>query len=119
MTETKSSAAVAAGGAEVGPGAGVLPAQDLARAIEDGWIAAGNFRILPDAIQPASLDLRLGSHAWALRCSFLPDSGSTVESKVKEIAFDKIDLRDGAVLERDPPYLVPFIETLELPPDVR
>jgi dCTP deaminase len=70
-------------------------------------------------VQPASLDLRLGEHAWALRCSFLPDSDSTVEEKIEDIAFERIDLRDGATLERDRPYLVPLIEELRLPEMVR
>ena len=35
------------------------------------------------------------------------------------LAFQKVDLRDGAVLERDRPYLVPLIEELALPEDVR
>jgi dCTP deaminase len=118
MTKTKAaSQSVSSDGAsEV---EGVLPSQAIARAIEEEWISSGEYRIRPEAVQPASLDLRLGTHAWALRCSFLPDSGSTVESKVREIAFDKIDLRDGAVLERDRPYLVPLIEGLSLPQDVR
>jgi len=72
-----------------------------------------------EMIQPASIDLRLGDEAWALRCSFLPDVHSTVEEKVEGLAFQKVDLRDGAVLERDRPYLVPLIERLDLPQDVR
>src|SRR6185369_14170748 len=58
---------------------GVMPSQDLTRAIEAEWITSGDYRIRPEAIQPASIDLRLGDHAWALRCSFLPDIDSTVE----------------------------------------
>jgi dCTP deaminase len=119
MTETKTTVAGETGEGVAGPGAGVLPSQVLIRAIEDNWITSGDYRILPEAIQPASIDLRLGAYAWALRCSFLPDSNSTVESKVREIAFDKIDLRDGTVLERDRPYLVPLIERLALPDDVQ
>jgi dCTP deaminase len=65
------------------------------------------------------MDLRLGDFAWALRCSFLPDRASTVEEKIKEIAFQRIDLRDGATLERDRPYLVPLLEELHLPEDLR
>jgi dCTP deaminase len=98
---------------------GVLPAQRLREAVQDEWIVAGQWRIPPESIQPASVDLRLGEHAWALRCSFLPDSESTVEQKIEDIAFERIDLRDGATLERDRPYLVPLIEELRLPPDVR
>jgi dCTP deaminase len=70
-------------------------------------------------VQPASLDLRLGDFAWALRCSFLPDAASTVEQKVKDVGFQRIDLRDGATLERDRPYLVPLIEELRLPDEYR
>jgi dCTP deaminase len=98
---------------------GVLPAQELRRAIGEEWVRSGPYRIPAESIQPASLDLRLGDHAWALRCSFLPDRESKVEDKIAGIAFQKIDLRDGATLERDRPYLVPLIEELALPPDLR
>ncbi|MEZ5076908.1 MAG: 2'-deoxycytidine 5'-triphosphate deaminase [Solirubrobacterales bacterium] len=100
-------------------GAGVLPSQELNRAIEAEWVSSGDYRIRPEAIQPASIDLRLGDHAWALRCSFLPDVDSTVEEKIEGLAFQRIDLRDGAVLERDRPYLVPLIEELDLPDELR
>src|SRR5436309_3926080 len=98
---------------------GVMAAQQLRDAVSSGWLRAGEWRIPPEAVQPASVDLRLGEHAWALRCSFLPDSESTVEEKVAGLAFERIDLRDGATLERDRPYLVPLIERLSLPPQVR
>ena len=104
------------------PGAavtGVLPSQRIREAVAEEWITSGDYRIHPEAIQPASLDLRLGQEAWALRCSFLPDVNSTVEQKVRDIEFQRIDLRDGATLERDRPYLVPLIEELRLPPGVR
>ena len=98
---------------------GVLPAQRLRQAIGDEWISSETYRIPPASVQPASLDLRLGEHAWALRCSFLPDRESKVEDKIAGIAFQRIDLRDGATLERDRPYLVPLIEELSLPRDIR
>src|SRR5438270_2077995 len=98
---------------------GVLPSQLLREAISSEWLLAGEWRIPPEAVQPASVDLRLGEHAWALRCSFLPDTRSTVEEKVEDLAFERIDLRDGATLERDRPYLVPLIERLRLPGEVR
>jgi dCTP deaminase len=100
-------------------GEGVLPAQHLREAVARGWIEAGERRVLPESVQPASVDLRLGDHAWALRCSFLPDRASTVEQKIEDLAFEAIDLRDGATLERDRPYLVPLIEQLHLPKGVR
>ena len=98
---------------------GVLPSQLLREAISSEWLLAGEWRIPPEAVQPASVDLRLGEHAWALRCSFLPDTRSTVEEKVEDLAFEQIDLRDGVTLERDRPYLVPLIEQLRLPEHVR
>jgi dCTP deaminase len=97
----------------------VLPAQSLREAIAREWIVADPWRIPNESVQPASVDVRLGEHAWALRCSFLPDSDSTVEQKIEDLAFERIDLRDGATLERDRPYLVPLIEELRLPAQVR
>jgi dCTP deaminase len=99
--------------------AGVLPSQRLRDAVFHEWLTGGAWRIPPESIQPASVDLRLGEYAWALRCSFLPDSDSTVEEKIEDIAFQRIDLRDGATLERDRPYLVPLIEGLRLPREIR
>lgn len=107
------------GAAVAGLGARVLPSQEIERAVEQGWISAGRFRIEPESLQPASLDLRLGPSAWPLRCSFLPDSASTVEEKVEDLAFEQIDIRDGATLERDRPYLIPLAEELALPPEIR
>jgi dCTP deaminase len=117
---TRSAAQPEAAGAGDGAAApGVLPSQELERAVAAEWLSSGDYRIRPEAIQPASVDLRLGDFAWALRCSFLPDVASTVEEKIEGLAFQKIDLRDGAVLERDRPYLVPLLEELALPGDVR
>jgi dCTP deaminase len=98
---------------------GVLPSQRLREAISSEWMVAGDWRIPRESVQPASVDLRLGDHALALRCSFLPDSDSTVTEKVADLAFERIDLRDGATLERDRPYLVPLIEQLRLPDEIR
>jgi dCTP deaminase len=98
---------------------GVLPSQRLREAVTRGLITAGDWRVPLESIQPASVDLRLGEFAWSLRCSFLPDSGSTVEEKIEDLKIDTIDLRDGATLERDRPYLVPLIEELRLPQEIR
>jgi dCTP deaminase len=119
MTEPQSAGTPVLGAPQAGATVGVFPSQALSQAIEREWVSSGDYRIRPEAIQPASIDLRLGDFAWALRCSFLPDVDSTVEEKVEDLAFQKVDLRDGAVLERDRPYLVPLIEELALPEDVR
>jgi dCTP deaminase len=119
MSESPAAETDAPGGFATEAAPGVLPSQALGEAIEAEWISSGDYRIRPEAIQPASIDLRLGDFAWALRCSFLPDVDSSVEEKIEGLAFQRIDLRDGAVLERDRPYLVPLIEELALPEDVR
>jgi dCTP deaminase len=98
---------------------GVLPSQELQRAMVDGWITSSLPSWAPTALQPASIDLTLGTKAWQLRCSFLPDSKSTVTEKVADIAFGEIDLTDGVVLERDRPYLIALNESLKLPPGIR
>lgn len=98
---------------------GVIPSQGLLQAVDSGWISSGDYRIRPESIQPASIDLRLADHAWALRCSFLPSAGTPVMDRVNDLALDRLDLRDGATLERDRPYLIPLVEELHLPNHVR
>lgn len=98
---------------------GVLPSQALAKAIDLGIVGAGHYRIPPTSIQPASVDLRLGEVAYRIRCSFLPDR-RPVELKLKEFVVDELDLRrEGAVLETNRPYLIPLIEELQLPPEIK
>lgn len=98
---------------------GVIPSQGLWQAVDEGWVSSGDYRIRPESIQPASIDLRLADHAWALRCSFLPSTGTQVMDRVGDLALDRLDLRDGATLERDRPYLIPLVEDLALPHHVR
>lgn len=119
MTTTTAAGAAVEDVDGAGEPVGVLPSQRLREAIANEWMVAGPWRIPGESVQPASVDLRLGEHAWALRCSFLPDSDSTVEQKIEDLAFERIDLRDGATLERDRPYLVPLIEELRLPGGIR
>ena len=98
---------------------GVLPSQVLERAIDAGFIDGDDYRIPAANIQPASLDLRLGETAYRIRSSFLPDR-RPVEVKLKEFVEDELDIiREGKVLEPNTPYLIPLIERLDLPPDVR
>jgi dCTP deaminase len=68
-----------------------------------------------DQIQPASLDLRLGSVAYRVRASFLPGPGVPVSAKLDQWALHSIDLADGAVLETGCVYVVPLLESLALP----
>jgi dCTP deaminase len=72
----------------------------------------------PDQIQPASLDLRLGSIAYRVRASFLPGPGTTVDQRIAELKLHEFSLVDGAVLETGCVYIVPLLESLALPPDI-
>jgi len=93
---------------------GVLPAQALRRLVAEGAIA-GSPAIEPDQIQPASLDLRLGTEAWRVRASFLPGRGQRVGDRLRDFRMHRMDLGPGAVLEKGCVYLVPLIERLALP----
>ena len=93
---------------------GILPTRWLREAVNDDVIYTERYKIPEANFQPATLDLRLGETAHRLRCSFLPDV-SSVDEKLVDLAMEEIDLRDGAILERNRPYLIPLIEELRLP----
>ncbi|MGH9099907.1 MAG: 2'-deoxycytidine 5'-triphosphate deaminase domain-containing protein, partial [Acidimicrobiales bacterium] len=99
-------------------GHGVLPGQLIEHAITAGYVDAGRFKIPPENVQPASLDLRLGEKAYRIRCSFLPGH-DPVADKLEEYTLDEIDLRHGAMLEVGHPYLVELKERLHLPEGLR
>ena len=93
---------------------GVLPSQILEQMIADGQLSASP-AIIPEQIQPASLDLRLGTVAYRVRASFLAGEGARVEDRLNEFEMHRIDLSDGAVLEKGAVYVVPLMESLDLP----
>jgi dCTP deaminase len=70
--------------------------------------------ITEDQIQPASLDLRLGDIAHRVRASFLAGPEHTVAQKLNDLSLHTLDLRDGAVLEKDCVYIVQLLEHLDL-----
>ena len=93
---------------------GVLPAHGIENMIREKqiWASGG---VLDDQIQPASLDVRLGDTAYRIRASFLPGENGQVMDKLSRLAYHKIDLTQGAVLETGCVYLVPLMEALALP----
>ncbi|WP_428539974.1 2'-deoxycytidine 5'-triphosphate deaminase [Profundibacter sp.] len=99
-------------------GFGVLPDHTLRDMIAAGSITASP-AITPEQIQPASLDLRLGNVAYRVRASFLTGAGATVIDRLQEFEMHRIDLTEGAVLEKGAVYLVPLMESLNLPDDVQ
>jgi dCTP deaminase len=94
--------------------AGILPAQQLRDLVASGSLAADP-PIGEDQIQPASLDLRLGHVVHRVRASFLPGRGATVAERIGDLGMHRMDLTDGAVLERGCVYIVPLMERLALP----
>jgi dCTP deaminase len=99
-------------------GTGVLPSQTIADMVRDGVITASP-AATPDQIQPASLDLRLGDIAYRVRASFLTGGGATVAERLGEFEMHRIDLTQGAVLEKGAVYVVPLMEGLALPEGVQ
>ncbi len=96
---------------------GVIPNQLISAMIEMGEIAAIP-AVIPEQIQPASLDLRLGNVAYRVRASFLAGKGAKVADRLDEFQMHQVDLTKGAVLEKGCVYVVPLMETLALPDDV-
>ncbi len=96
---------------------GVLPAQALRSLIAKGAIAADP-PVRDDQLQPASLDLRLGTVAYRVRASFLAGKGRTVTDRLDEFTMHRVNLTEGAVLEKNCVYLIPLAERLSLPAGV-
>src|SRR5436305_6296760 len=89
----------------------------IAVLVRDGAILRG-YDLVPDQVQPASLDLRLGEVAYRVRASFLPGPDTTVAQRIDELKLHEIALGDGAVLETGCVYIVPLIESLGLPLEI-
>ena len=96
---------------------GVLANQQIETLIADGVIAADQ-PFVDGQVQPASLDLRLGTVAYRVRASFLAGTGQRVEDRLADFEMHRITLDGGAVLEKGCVYLVPLMERLVLPPGI-
>ncbi|MFD1704732.1 2'-deoxycytidine 5'-triphosphate deaminase [Methylopila henanensis] len=99
------------------PCGGILPSQAIERLIADGAIALDR-PAAADQVQPASLDLRLGTKVHRVRASFLPGAGRTVAERLEEFTLHTIDITAGAVLETGCVYIAPLMERLALPAEV-
>lgn len=101
---------------------GILPGQKIHEMLGNGEIKPLLMAIEPDQIQPASIDLRLGGYAYPMDTSFLPGSGTRVLDKMKQLdeRFNdfRIDLSNGAVLEKGRIYVIPLLEAIELRSEV-
>jgi dCTP deaminase len=96
---------------------GILSARLINQLIQEKGIKIDR-PVDDDQVQPASLDLRLGTKAVRVRASFLPGPGRSVAERIEELKLHEIDISAGAVLERGCVYLVPLLESLDLPETV-
>lgn len=94
---------------------GILPVQKL-RLLADAGIIQSNpkYPLQNNQFQPNSIDLRLGEKAYRVRCSFLPED-ETVKEKVDNLKQYEFSIVDGAVLEPNCVYIIPLLESLDLP----
>ncbi len=90
---------------------GVIPNQQIRDMIDAGQIT-GSLPVDPAQIQPASLDMRLGTVAYRVRASFLAGHGARVADRLAEFEMHRVDLTNGAVLEKGCVYVVPLMEEL-------
>ena len=97
---------------------GILPDRDIAGLFRAGALSAAR-PLDDDQIQPASLDLRLGSTAYRVRASFLPGPDHTVSDKLERLKLHEMPLlEEGTVLETGCVYILPLMETVNLPDGV-
>lgn len=94
---------------------GILPVQKLKVLAEAGIISGTDeYPVKEDQFQPNSIDLRLGKMAYRVRSSFLPEN-ETVREKIEKLYQYSFSIEDGAVLEPNCVYIIPLIESLNLP----
>jgi len=100
---------------------GILPSQKIQEMLNSNEIKTV-MNLDHDQVQPASIDLRLGDYAYPVGTSFLPGKGMKVLDKMKQLderfADFKIDLRNGAVLEKGLVYVIPLQEAISLKSEV-
>ncbi len=82
--------------------------------IASGVVAADS-PFIPGQVQPASLDLRLGTKAYRVRASFLTGREHDVADRLADLTMHEIDLNQSAVLEKGCVYVVKLLERLKLP----
>jgi len=96
---------------------GILPSQEIRELIRNGKIRS-SVAIDDGQIQPASIDLRLGTVAYRIQASFLPGRSSPISTKIRDLKLAELDLTRPALLERGAVFIVPLVEGLVLPSDI-
>jgi len=104
---------------------GVFSCQTITKAISRRHVFSNGLPIEEAQVQPASMDLRLGSKAYRLISSFLPEENQvmdrlhTPDLYGSDLVMYETDISNGGILEKGHVYLIPLIEELDLPKDVR
>lgn len=96
---------------------GILASQQITALIDDGQLKLEQ-AVAGGQIQPASIDLRLGTKAYRVRASFLPGPNASVASKLERFTLHEFDITEGAVFETGCVYIVPLLESLSLKPEL-
>lgn len=96
---------------------GILPDRMINLMCNKGLIQSSH-KINKSQIQPASLDLRLGSIAHRVRVSFLTNKKGRIIDRIQEFGMHAINIEEGAVLEKGCVYVIPLMESLDLPDEV-
>ena len=102
---------------------GVLSSQEIKELINKKIIDSTdpNEPITDAQIQPASLDLRLGSTVYRVLASFLPENQDVITRLHQldmyggDIEMYSLDITEPRVLEKGQVYLIPLMEELKLP----
>src|SRR5579871_3009734 len=92
-------------------GRGILPYQEIRQLVDAGHICAED-AVEESQLQPASIDLRLGEVAYQVRASFLPGTKGRVLESAADLTIQKLDIADGAVLQKGAVYIIPLLESL-------
>jgi dCTP deaminase len=108
------------GANDFGPQFGLLSREKIELMLRRKMIQA-EISVEEGQLQPASLDLRLGSRAYRVRASFLPGRNLSVLERLHALGSDgeTISLEgNGAVLERGCVYVIPLLEHLKLSKEI-
>lgn len=96
---------------------GVLIDRELQALFAEGGICLENaaMPLAAGQIQPASMDLRLGTKGYRVQASMLPGPGGKLLERIKPLIMYELDLTEPRLLERGAVYVVPLMEGLKLP----
>lgn len=93
---------------------GVLVDTDINHLVASG-VLKPQLPFIEGQVQPASLDLRLGTKAYRIQAGFLPGKSRKVMECLPDLCMTELDLTQPQLFERGAVYLVPLMESLALP----